>query len=194
MLALSCVVLAAPVGRQQARQKAVAFLKQQNFVAQISEKAPIRAKSAAVTVDQSPYYIFNLDGNKGFIIVSGDDRAEEILGYADEGSFDAENIPDGLQALLDQYEAEIRDLDDSELLDDATARARKAMAKPRSAVEPFCTRSWAQTSPYNDMIPLYNGKPASAGSLGVAVENPLWRTGRWLATSLYSRSMRSRYE
>ena len=92
MLALSCVVLAAPVGRQQARQKAVAFLKQQNFVAQISEKAPIRAKSAAVTVDQSPYYIFNLDGNKGFIIVSGDDRAEEILGYADEGSFDAENI------------------------------------------------------------------------------------------------------
>ena len=86
MLALSCVVLAAPVGRQQARQKAVAFLKQQNFVAQISEKAPIRAKSAAVTVDQSPYYIFNLDGNKGFIIVSGDDRAEEILGYADEGS------------------------------------------------------------------------------------------------------------
>ena len=87
MLALSCVVLAAPVGRQQARQKAVAFLKQQNFVAQISEKAPIRAKSAAVTVDQSPYYIFNLDGNKGFIIVSGDDRAEEILGYADEGSF-----------------------------------------------------------------------------------------------------------
>ena len=103
MLALSCVVLAAPVGRQQARQKAVAFLKQQNFVAQISEKAPIRAKSAAVTVDQSPYYIFNLDGNKGFIIVSGDDRAEEILGYADEGSFDAENIPDGLQALLDQY-------------------------------------------------------------------------------------------
>ena len=169
MLTLSCVVLAAPVGRQQARQKAVAFLKQQNFVAQISEKAPIRAKSAAVTVDQSPYYIFNLDGNKGFIIVSGDDRAEEILGYADEGSFDAENIPDGLQALLDQYEAEIRDLDDSELLDDATARARKAMAKPRSFVEPFCTRYWSQGSPHNLMIPVYNGKNCTAGCLGVAV-------------------------
>ena len=33
------------------------------------------------------YYVFNVGENNGFIIVSGDDRAKEILGYSDSGSF-----------------------------------------------------------------------------------------------------------
>jgi hypothetical protein len=59
LLALSTVAFAAPVGRQQAQQKAVAFLEKQNKSAQLSSSAPFRAKSAALTVEQSPYYIFN---------------------------------------------------------------------------------------------------------------------------------------
>ncbi|HEY5570861.1 MAG TPA: Spi family protease inhibitor, partial [Bacteroidales bacterium] len=32
------------------------------------------------------YYIVNTGNNNGFVIVSGDDRAKEILGYSDAGS------------------------------------------------------------------------------------------------------------
>ena len=145
LLALSTVAFAAPVGRQQAQQKAVAFLEKQNKSAQLSSSAPFRAKSAALTVEQSPYYIFNTEGNKGFIIVSGDDRTEEILGYSDAGSFDPENIPDGLQALLDAYEQEI------------------------NAVEPFNKRTWSQGSPHNGQLPTLSGSHCSVGCVGVAM-------------------------
>lgn len=41
------------------------------------------------------YYVFNNGKDNGFIIVSGDDKAAPVLGYCDEGSFDANDIPDG---------------------------------------------------------------------------------------------------
>lgn len=169
LLALSTVVFAAPVGRQQAQQKAVAFLEKQNKSAQLSSSAPFRAKSAALTVEQSPYYIFNTEGNKGFIIVSGDDRTEEILGYSDAGSFDPENIPDGLQALLDAYEQEINELGDMEVFEDVAAKSRKAMARPRQSVEPFNKRTWSQGNPHNGQLPTLNGSYCSAGCVGVAM-------------------------
>lgn len=169
LLALSTVAFAAPVGRQQAQQKAVAFLEKQNKSAQLSSSAPFRAKSAALTVEQSPYYIFNTEGNKGFIIVSGDDRTEEILGYSDAGSFDPENIPDGLQALLDAYEQEINELGDMEVFEDVAAKSRKAMARPKQSVEPFNPRTWAQSKPHNGQLPTVNGSRCSAGCVGVAM-------------------------
>jgi len=169
LLALSTVVFAAPVGRQQAQQKAVAFLEKQNKSVQLSSSAPFRAKSAALTVEQSPYYIFNTEGNKGFIIVSGDDRTEEILGYSDAGSFDPENIPDGLQALLDAYEQEINELGDMEVFEDVAAKSRKAMARPRQSVEPFNKRTWSQGSPHNGQLPTLSGSHCSAGCVGVAM-------------------------
>lgn len=169
LLALSTVAFAAPVGRQQAQQKAVAFLEKQNKSAQLSSSAPFRAKSAALTVEQSPYYIFNTEGNKGFIIVSGDDRTEEILGYSDAGSFDPENIPNGLQALLDAYEQEINELGDMEVFEDVAAKSRKAMARPRQSVEPFNKRTWSQGSPHNGQLPTLSGSHCSAGCVGVAM-------------------------
>ena len=40
------------------------------------------------TQEAEPYYIFNAPEDKGFVIVSGDDRAKKILGYSDKGTFD----------------------------------------------------------------------------------------------------------
>ena len=51
------------------------------------------------------FYVFN--GGKGFVIVSGDDRATPILGYSDEGSFDPDNIPPNMVEFLKGYEKEI---------------------------------------------------------------------------------------
>ena len=44
------------------------------------------------------YYVFNVGENSGFIIVSGDDRAKEILGYSDSGSFNINTIPSNCAA------------------------------------------------------------------------------------------------
>ena len=43
--------------------------------------------STRSTSDKAYYYVFNRGENNGFIIVSGDDRAKDILGYSDSKKF-----------------------------------------------------------------------------------------------------------
>ena len=52
------------------------------------------------------YYAFNLTGG-GFIIVAGEDRANQVLGYSDSGHLDFSDMPDNLKALLASYKEEI---------------------------------------------------------------------------------------
>lgn len=60
--------------------------------------------------EQTPaYYIFNVGNKEGFIIVSADNSVKPILGYGFKGTFKLDNIPPGLQLLLDEYKAEIND-------------------------------------------------------------------------------------
>ncbi|MEE4197947.1 MAG: C10 family peptidase [Bacteroidales bacterium] len=47
------------------------------------------------------------DNQKNFMILSNDYRVKPVLGYSDEGSYDAENIPPQLEELLGFYEQEI---------------------------------------------------------------------------------------
>ena len=53
---------------------------------------------------QSDYYVFNRDGNQGFVIVAGDDLSTPILGYSDKGSFDFNEAPEALQLMLKEYQ------------------------------------------------------------------------------------------
>ena len=50
--------------------------------------------------------MFNAERN-GYVIVAGDDRAPAILGYSDKGSFNAQEVPEALQELLDSYAEQI---------------------------------------------------------------------------------------
>ena len=67
-----------------------------NFFNVVSEKKG-GALELAYTCDSKKsaaayYYVFNASGG-GFVIVSGDDNAEPVLGYSFSGSFDKENMP-----------------------------------------------------------------------------------------------------
>ena len=84
-------VFAAPISREEARQKAVSFLKQQGGLRQLTPVADgqrLSRQRRAAANQSTEYYIFNIGTHEGFVIVSGDDRTEPILGYADTGDFD----------------------------------------------------------------------------------------------------------
>lgn len=53
------------------------------------------------SIDRSPFYIFNDNDGNGFVIVAGDDKLPEILGYSDCGSVSFKDMPDALACLLD---------------------------------------------------------------------------------------------
>ena len=57
---------------------------------------------------QTAFYVFNVGSAEGFVIVSADDRAPEILGYADSGSFVADSLPDNFRAFLNGYAEEMQ--------------------------------------------------------------------------------------
>ena len=97
---LSGSAIAAPVDQQTAKEKAAAFLKKQAQHAGPRRAAALR--NPQLTEAQAfgnELHIFNMADNGGFVIVSGDDRTEEILGYVEGGSFDITPVVPQLQWL-----------------------------------------------------------------------------------------------
>ena len=101
MFAFVCTVAghAESVSRAEALRKAKSFMqdKGMDMSRQMTEatRAPRRKSGHA---DASCYYVFNAD--KGFVIVSGDDRTMPVLGYSLSGSFNPDSIPDNMRAWL----------------------------------------------------------------------------------------------
>ena len=107
-LAMACgTAWAETISDSQARSIAENFMashKMQSTNLQLVKK---QGKfNAPATSTKAAYYVFNAERN-GYVIVAGDDRAPAILGYSDKGSFNAQEVPEALQELLDSYAEQI---------------------------------------------------------------------------------------
>ena len=140
---VTLAVNAQQVSRQQALQKAQQFMPDKLFG---------EAKSFArgeKSTDMEPFYIFNAKGQKGFVIVSGDDRTEPILGYSDKGEITEKNMPENLKYWLECYEIQMKSLDQ-----DKVAGSRGVTrSTSKTAVAPLIQSKWDQGEPYNYMCP-----------------------------------------
>ena len=158
VLAVATIVaMANPIDRTAAMQKAKSFMQGINPQAQL--QTPATPRKAMGNPAQQPYYIFNAENNQGFVIVSGDDRSEEILGYSDEGFIDVDNMPDGLQFFLDDFAEQLAGLDAAGITEPASTSTasrgpRKVMSTDRHPVAPLTTSKWTQGQPYNLLLPV----------------------------------------
>lgn len=136
-------VQANQITRQQALQHAHEFLQQRGRNLQQSPLRYVPAlKGGETATENAPYYVFNIGDGNGFVIASGEDCAYEILGYADEGHYDADNIPEGMKSMLDFYTEQISYGSESP----QTAKPSSRPAYP--AVEAMLTTKWGQRDPY----------------------------------------------
>ena len=93
-------------------------------------------------------FVFNDTERKGFVIVSGNEQAENpILGWSDNGPFDYEKAPCGLKALLAHY----AHLAPSH---PRTSALSTNNAPRKTEVEPLLTTQWNQSAPYNNQCPV----------------------------------------
>lgn len=103
------------------------------------------------------YFAYNIGEGDGFILVSAEEQAEQILGYTESGNFDLNKMPDNLKWWLSQYDQQIeavRRYNASQESASAKAPVRKAsMRASRHDIEPMIQTQWDQTDPYNSMIP-----------------------------------------
>ncbi len=156
-------VVSAPITRQKALKNVNEFLQERGV--RIHETAIRHAPVKGNEQETAPYYVFNLGDDNGFVIASGDDCAYEILGYSDKGSFDADNIPENVQAWLDGYAEEIEWGRENNVSALKTAKAGPA----KKSVAPMLTTRWGQDSPYNDQC-VFNGVayPTGCGATAMA--------------------------
>lgn len=124
-------------------------------------------------------YIFTGNaGTGGYLIVAADDVATPLLGYADSGNFDPDNIPPAMAAWLESYSAEIAAAASSASSDKAM---RVSTRNTREAIEPMLKTEWNQSAPYNDMCPEVNGKRCVTGCVATAVAQ-MMKYHNWPAT------------
>ena len=129
-------------------------------------KAPARA--ALTLVQTAPaYYAFNTGA--GFVLVGADDRACDILGWSDTGSFCPDSLPDNMRWWLACYDEQAALLSDDTAGAAVPARAVEAAAAV-TRIGPLLTCNWNQNAPFNDRCPEYaTGKTSAAGCVAVAV-------------------------
>jgi len=155
--------MAAPRTRQQAKEIAERVARENNI--NVTNLTPAKAprRTNAATTEKS-YYIFNYPQQQGYTIVSGDDLMPEVVGYTTNGTFDADNAPDALLNYLAQYEATLGALKAGEkyIVDNVKFLTDRRKAAPITPIKPLVKTAWNQTSPYNDLCPLYNSKDRAA--------------------------------
>ena len=101
------------VSIEQATEKAASFFGQPSSHAlRSARKAPHKSPQLQTVVQRDEFYIFNDEANGGFVIVSGDERLPDILGYSANGHFDANDMPCCLKAWLEDYANQVKFLNE----------------------------------------------------------------------------------
>lgn len=127
---------------------AEAVVKNKMRMAPANAKMKLVYKSHGKKADNNLLYAFDRGTANGFVVVAGDDRAPQILGYTDTGSFDISNMPENMRWWIQQYEQQMRYLQDN-------PKARLTTPKRNAnVVAPLLGEiEWNQESPYNANCP-----------------------------------------
>lgn len=170
---------AGPVDSNRAKQVAASFISTPSSLRSNNELSLIYTATndlvPGLRSENYPlYYIYNVAGQRGFVIVAADDRVMPVLGYADTGSFQTEDMPENVKSWLNLYKEEIVWAIENKqeageetirawytLLSGTTTKATTALLLP--------TAHWDQGTPFNDLCPLKGQTRTVTGCVATAV-------------------------
>lgn len=120
--------------------------------------------------------LFVVNVNDGFVVVSGDDRAVPVLGYSNQGNFDAVHCPVQLLELLRSYSDAISEITinveeaDASLSEKWNNLCENVWVNEQrniNEVEPLLTNNnWQQNNGYNYFCPADANGPAGHAYVG----------------------------
>ena len=159
--ALSVATMAAGnVDSRTAQAKAIQLLNSQTDMRFNASNANLKlthAEQSRVNDQMNDFYVFNCDGG-GYVIVAGDDRAEEILGYG-SGYFDMNNLPDNVAWWMNHYKEQMEYLLAHPKLQVQTLSQQMSGKLTASDVPAMLTCKWDQAAPFYNQCPIYNYNP-----------------------------------
>ena len=153
---------AGPIDKEQAMQKAQRFYSDRGQTSKVRKlKQAPRAAEVSTAMENDCFYVFNAGEDDGYVIISGDDRTPDVLGYCDSGTFRADDMPENIKAWLDEYASQIRYLQDIQTREANLTGASRAAAGAQAriathpAVAPLLATKWNQDAPYNNQCPVF---------------------------------------
>lgn len=167
LLVISCTQVL-PVNSQQitkerALEKANRFVTSAKMGQMKRSSAVQRPAQLTLASNTEDYYVFNDEQNGGYVIIGGDERQQEVLGYSRDGHFDANCIPDNLQWLLDGCARETAYLRAHPNYVPPVAKRVKGVV-----VSPLLDCTWGQGFPYFNMCPTVGGNHCLTGCVPTA--------------------------
>ncbi len=143
---------AAPVDQATAMKKAQSYLKNKLYAGKIMAPEatnPVLLKTVMsdAKVKQPVLYIYNTSTT--FLVIAGDDRAEEILMIGDRPLRDINNLAPGMIDILNQYKAEITFLQENpDLKVDPIPSPENTPSLRANTYGPLLTAIWDQEEPF----------------------------------------------
>ena len=111
--------------------------------------------------EQPAYYIFTNPNDKKFVIISGESKLNEVVGYGDKMTENPNDQPPYFKLFLKEYERVVKEV-----------RSKSATTTPqrpiKRKVEPLLTCKWSQYDPFNKYTPLSNGQHTPTGCVATA--------------------------
>ena len=125
----------------------------------LSDNTPQTRSSKAN--EQPAYYIFTNPNDKKFVIISGESKLNEVVGYGDKIIENPNDQPPYFKLFLKEYERVVKEV-----------RAKATTTTPqrpiKRKVEPLLTCKWSQYDPFNKYTPLSNGQHTPTGCVATA--------------------------
>ncbi len=157
---VNLAIMAGNVTEQEALKIAQRFMQDKTFQQKNLRRAP--------AVGDNQFYVFNAEGQGGFVIVSADDRTIPILGYADEGSLEMDKLPVNARYWLESYAAQIKALGENVKTSTIT---RRTIGSP---VQPLLSCKWDQYTPYNLQCPQIGDEYCVTGCVATAMAQVMY--------------------
>ena len=155
-------LMAGPVDQQKAQKLGAKFLST-TALGQKSADIQLNLVTAAVTRSSIDYYVFNVRGGEGFVIIAGDDRVKPVLAYSTTGQYDPSNVSEGFAFTLNAFREEIQYVREHNLsaTPDIVAEWKSVNetgslnrgGQTRVVVDELCQTLWHQNFPWNSQCP-----------------------------------------
>ena len=166
LMMIAALSWAGPVDQQQAEENVKAFFtKQSKKGARGIRGISNRQKSLVlekVSEVADAYYVFNIQDG-GFVIAAADDQVPAVLGYTDNGSFDADDIPDNMRGYLEGMAAEIQ------AIRQGLGTGVTSNSSDRQAIAPMVTTKWRQGAPFYYQCPTIGSSYCVSGCVATAM-------------------------
>ena len=177
LFALSCValqVMAADVSVTAAQSMAQRFLVNRSSKGSFNAATPtvkwVHQEMNSKQANKAAFYVVNTD--RGFVVVAGDDRAQEILAYGDGSLKDMSSLPENMQFWLDTYKHQMEYLQAHPglVVEKPALRANRT-----ETIAPMLEAMWNQGYPFYNQCPMDGDRRGQTGCAATSLAQVFYK-------------------